>query len=103
MDRLGQMMVVSAIAMGALAAPGVSNARTDFSITIGPPPPVYEVVPQPRHGYAWVPGYYAWNGHRHVWKHGYWVRERRGYAYEPYRWEHRGDRWYMEGGRWRRG
>jgi hypothetical protein len=102
MIRKRQMLIVSALAASALAVPAISQARTDFSITIGPPPPVVEVVPAPRRGYVWAPGYWNWNGHRHVWRNGYWIRERPGYAWVPDRWDRRGDRWGLERGHWDR-
>jgi hypothetical protein len=102
MHNISRMMIVSALAAGALVAPPVSQARTDFSITIGPPPPVVEVVPPPRVGYVWAPGYWDWNGHRHVWHKGYYVHERRGYRWEPHRWVQDGDHWRMDRGHWNR-
>ena len=102
MIKIRQMMMVSALAAGALAAPGVSQAR-DVYIRVGPPPPIVEVVPAQRHGYAWAPGYWDWNGHRHVWHKGYYVRERPGYRWEAHRWVQHGDRWALERGRWGRG
>jgi len=96
-------MITVALTAGTLAAPAISQARTDFSITIGPPPPIVEPVPSPRHGYVWAPGYWDWNGHKHVWHKGAWKQQRRGYAWVPDRWDHRGDRWYREQGHWRRG
>jgi YXWGXW repeat-containing protein len=103
MIKIRQMMIVSALAAGALAAPGVSQARTDVYVRVGPPPPIVEVVPAPRYGYAWAPGYWDWNGHRHVWHKGYYVRERPGYRWEAHRWVQHGDRWALERGRWGRG
>jgi WXXGXW repeat (2 copies) len=102
MIKLRQMMVATAVAASALVLPAVPQARTDFTITVGPPPPVIEVVPAPRHGYVWAPGYWSWNGHRHVWSNGHWVRERPGYAWVPDRWNRRGDRWWLERGHWDR-
>ena len=48
---------------------GVANAQ--IVIRIGPPPPrPVEVIPAPRSGYVWVPGYHRWDGHGYVWVHG---------------------------------
>jgi YXWGXW repeat-containing protein len=66
MNKFREMLIVSALAAAALAAPGAAQARTDVSISIGPPAPIYEPVPPPRVGYIWAPGYWDWNGHRHV-------------------------------------
>src|SRR5687767_7178753 len=42
-------------------------------VTHPPPPPQGEVIPPPPgRGYAWVPGYWTWNG-RWLWVSGAWV------------------------------
>jgi hypothetical protein len=75
-------------------------ARSQVYVTIGPPPPIVEVVPPPRHGYVWAPGYWGWNGHKHVWAKGQWKRQYHGRAWVPDQWVQRGDRWYLERGHW---
>jgi len=103
MKRFREMLIVSALAAAALAAPGAAQARVDLSVNVGPPAPIYEPVPPPRSGWAWAPGYWDWNGHRHVWHKGYWQHGRVGYRWEPHHWAHRGDHWELERGRWSRG
>ncbi|MES2261179.1 MAG: YXWGXW repeat-containing protein [Pseudomonadota bacterium] len=71
-------------------------------VNIAPPPPRHEIVPHPRPGYLWSPGYWEWRGHRHEWITGSWVRERPGYAYSQARWEQRDGRWVREEARWER-
>jgi hypothetical protein len=88
-----------AASLGAVAAP----AAAAVYVTVAPPAPRYEVAPQPRRGYTWVPGYWDWRGNRHIWVSGHWVRERHGYHYSQSRWVERDGRWYMERGAWRRG
>jgi len=79
------------------------TASAELFVRVAPPAPRVEVVPEPRRGYVWVPGYWDYHGHRHVWVAGTWVRERPGYRYEAPRWvEHNGG-WRMEHGRWARG
>jgi hypothetical protein len=77
-------------------------ARLVVDVDVAPPPVRVEVVPGPRVGYVWAPGYWRWNRGRHVWVRGYWIRERRGYHWVPQRWEERGKRWRFETGRWAR-
>ena len=96
------IVLLAAGTLGAMSMPTVSEASSSVSLRIGPPPVRYEIVPDPRRGYVWVPGYWRWRGHHHVWVVGCWVRERRGYVYYPHRWEQRGERWYLHGGRWDR-
>ncbi|MDQ6679721.1 MAG: YXWGXW repeat-containing protein, partial [Pseudomonadota bacterium] len=60
---------------------GASAAPYGVTIDIAPPAPRFEAAPAPRRGYAWVPGYWNWNGRGHSWTPGTWMRERRGYVY----------------------
>jgi hypothetical protein len=94
-------ILVAALALGAIAVPIVSEAKT-IIVEVAPPPARVEVVPGPRHGYVWAPGYWRWNGRKHVWVSGSWARERHCYHYNPYRWEERNGKWHFEEGGWRR-
>lgn len=78
-------------------------ARDVVNIRIAPPAPRVEVVPAPRAGYLWAPGYWNWRGNRHVWVNGNWVRARRGYVYMQPVWVQEGDRWRFRHGAWGRG
>ena len=62
----------------------------------------YEVVPPPRPGYVWAPGYWNWSGQRYIWIRGSWYRNRPGYVYYHPRWDRDGDRWRMRRGYWGR-
>ena len=94
-------IVVAALAFAATAVPVVSEAKT-IIVEVAPPPARVEVVPAPRVGYVWAPGYWEWRGHRHQWHNGYWVRERHGYRWAPHRWVEHSGRWEFENGRWER-
>ena len=83
-----------------LLAPAMASAAVD--IIVAPPAPRVEVVPPPRAGYVWAPGYWAWRGHEHVWVSGRWLAERHGYHWVPDRWEQRGDHWHYYHGYWER-
>jgi hypothetical protein len=67
-----------------------------------PPAPRVIVVPAPRRGYVWAPGYWRWNGRQHVWIEGRWVRERRGQIWIADRWDRRGNNWVFVPGHWER-
>lgn len=104
--KIKSILCVSLLALGASVMVPLSQAQAQayVGVRIGqPPPPRYEVVPPPRYGYAWAPGYWRWNGYRHVWVRGTWMRARPGYRYVPPRWERgpRGD-WQMRPYRWDR-
>ncbi|GAA4027261.1 YXWGXW repeat-containing protein [Actimicrobium antarcticum] len=85
--------------------PTTASAQVGVNVIIGnaPPPVRYEVVPQPRRGYEWAPGYWNWSGQRHVWSRGHWERSRPGYQYMRPEWRQDGERWRLERGGWQRG
>ena len=94
---------ILAVGAAAALAPSTSQARVWVDIGVAPPPPpAAYVVPPPRMGYAWAPGYWRWNGSRHVWVGGYWMHERPGYRWVGPRWEPYGGRWRYHGGYWAR-
>ncbi|MYM31211.1 BcpO-related WXXGXW repeat protein [Duganella sp. CY15W] len=80
------------------AGPG----RVDY-ISVAPPPPRYEVIPAPRPGYIWSPGYWEWRTNRHVWIGGNWIASRPGYFYTQPRWVEREGHWFRQEARWDRG
>jgi len=101
LHRYAFCALAAVAAAGALPAAPAAQARTyvDVNIGVAPPPPRYErVVVRP--GYVWVPGYWGWSGHRHVWHRGYYVAERRGYHYVPARWDRDGRYWRFHEGYW---
>lgn len=91
-------------AAGTVAMPQAAMARTYVGVSIGVPPPppprVERVVVRP--GYVWAPGYWRWNGARHVWVGGYWMPARAGYRYAPPHWVHTGPAWTFRAGYWHR-
>ena len=104
--KIKSILCVSLLTLGAgLMAPmSPVQAQAYVNVQIGqPPPPRYEVVPPPRRGFVWAPGYWRWDGRRHVWMTGSWIRARPGYRYVPPRWERgpRGD-WQFRPNQWAR-
>jgi hypothetical protein len=98
-------LLLGSLAVAALAAalPADARSRVGLYVNLGPPPPAYyEVVPAPRPGWSWVPGYWDWTGHRYHWIAGHWVRARHGYVYHGPRYHHVGGHWYYTHGGWRR-
>ncbi len=102
--RIGIFLCAAGIAAtGAAAAPAaLADVGVRIEIGVPPPAPRIEVVPAPRAGYVWAPGYWAWNGHRHTWVSGRWIVARRGYHWVPEHWERHDGRWLYAQGRWRR-
>lgn len=92
-----------ALGMSAFALPGIGHAGVNVDIDIAPPAPREEVVPAPRPGFIWAPGYWAWSGHEHTWTAGRWERERSGQHWVPERWEQHGNKWHFEKGHWDHG
>ena len=104
--RTFALLTALGLGLGASAYAPEAAAGTQVSVQIGvaPPPPRYEIVPPPRIGYVWAPGYWRWDPYarRHVWIVGRWMPARRGYYYRPPRWEHYGPGWRFHDGYWGR-
>ena len=85
--------------------PAQAHAQVGVHIAIGnaPPPVRYEVVPAARRGYEWAPGYWNWNGRRHVWSKGHWERQRVGHYYQRPVWQQSNGGWRLNQGGWQRG
>ncbi len=100
------LLLCSVIAMGAMAPPAVAQVNFSLGIGIAPPPARVEVVPPPRAGFVWAPGYWGWDGRNHVWIEGRWMEARAGYYWAPERWERheeeRGRHWHFAPGHWER-
>lgn len=94
--------VMSLCLLGSALTPLVSSAQIGVDITVAPPAPQVEVVPAPRAGYVWAPGYWNWVGGRHVWVGGHWIGARPGYRWVPDAWVRHGDRWHYARGHWAR-
>lgn len=85
-------------------APIMTVAPGEIEVATAPPPPQVEVEGVAPPGQTWAPGYWHWNGHRHVWIRGRWAAPpQTGMIYEPSRWENRGGHWYFRDGRWKLG
>src|SRR4051812_8779316 len=96
----------TAIAIGTAAfIPGQAMAASSVTFVIGTPPPParYEVVPHLRRGYEWVPGYWNWNGRRHVWVPGHKERVRVGHYYQRPEWRQGSNGWELHRGGWQQG
>jgi WXXGXW repeat (2 copies) len=108
-ERRTTMMFAKLSAVALLAAasagfsPYVAARPVNVDIQIGPPAPRVEVIPGPRPGYLWTPGYWDWRSNRHYWVGGTWARERRGYVYAQPNWVNESGRWRLNRGGWNRG
>jgi hypothetical protein len=98
--KLKTSLVALGLLLGTLAVPASAGVDIMFSIGVPPPPPMVEVVPPPRVGYVWVPGYWSWFNNRHIWIRGRWTVARPGYVWVPERWMRVGPRWELRRGYW---
>ena len=96
------LFVVACVAGGNVVMPPIASAAVGIDIEIAPPAPRVEVIPGPRVGYVWAPGYWDYRGHGHVWIPGHYLHERRGAHWVPDHWDQRGPRWHREPGHWER-
>jgi hypothetical protein len=101
---IGRKLVLAALIAAPLLVAQTAHAQV-FDLRIGtpPPPPRVVEVPAARPGYVWAPGYWNWEGRRHVWHDGNWIRERRGYHYVAPAWEPVGHEYGFHRGHWERG
>src|SRR5438105_15809057 len=99
MLRKTMLIALCAASLGAVSWPQPRAAAAVVYFDSAPPARRVEVVPAPRRGYVWVPGYWDARGHRHVWARGHWVHARHGYHYVHPRWVRHHHRWYIERGR----
>ena len=98
---IGRKLLLAAAVAAPLFVAQAAHAQV-FDLRIGtpPPPPRVVVAPPPRPGYVWTPGYWNWEGRRHVWHDGVWVRERRGYHYVAPEWRPDGGQYGFRRGHW---
>lgn len=98
------LLLASALTLGAFTLPAQAEVSLSIAIGVPPPPVLVEVVPRPRHGYVWAPGYWHWDHHRgHHWVEGRWLIARAGYYWIADRWDHVDYGHYrFEPGRWER-
>lgn len=83
--------------------PGPAPAQP-VVVQVAPPAPRVEVRPaMPFAGAVWIPGYWQWNGVRHVWVAGRWSAPRAGWHWQPNHWRHTPRGWIWVPGHWRRG
>ena len=94
------VLLCAMIALGSAAMPAA--AQITINIGVAPPAPHYEMIPAPRSGYVWAPGYWGWNGDRHIWIRGRSIVQRDGYRWQPDRWDQRNNSYYRTAGHWQR-
>ena len=90
------------IAAATVVAPATSYGAVIVDVDVAPPPLQVEVVPAPRAGFVWGPGYWNWVGGHHVWVGGRWIHERPGYHWVPETWVQAGPHWHFQRGHWAR-
>ncbi len=109
MRAVQQISFLGVVLAALLSTPSFANGAdlrfrigdVSIDVDIGPPPaPVVEYVPVAVPGYVWAPGYWMFNGHRHVWHPGAWTRARPGHSHVAGHWRQIGGRWYLESPRW---
>jgi hypothetical protein len=103
---LRKVLLASALVSTILGVSAPANAHGDARVNFPPPPLPYELVPSPRHGHVWVPGYWQARAHKHGYRHhwvaGYWLPARVGHHYRQPHWIHRGSYWVQQPGYWDR-
>src|SRR5258706_316450 len=85
----------TAACSGSRRRPANTTQYPAFSSACAAPLPIprVEVVPAPRSGFVWAPGYYAHRNGQYVWMKGHYERERHGQYWHPGHWVEREGRW----------
>ena len=96
-----KVLLCALIGLAPVTAPAVAAVNVNIDIGVAPPVARYEVVPSPRSGYVWAPGYWQWENERHVCSQGRWIAARPGSDWVADRWEPRDGRHYYEPGHWK--
>ncbi len=102
MRSSAKTLLMSLCLAGAAVVPTMASAGIGINIDIAPPEPRVEVIPPPRVGYVWAPGYWDYRHNQHVWIGGRYRSERRGYHWAPDHWVQQGPHWHRAPGHWER-
>ena len=98
------LLMTLCLAGSAVVAPMLAMAGVGIGVDIDLAPPAQrvEVVPAPRPGYVWAPGYWEYRDHAHVWVPGRWELRPRAHArWVSGHWRHTRHGWYWVEGHWR--
>ena len=102
-SKRGRLVLAGLAATMLIGSVAPAFSAVGIDINIAPPAPRVIEAPPPRPGFVWAPGYYRWDGHRHVWVDGHFMRERHGSHWVPEHWDERHGRYHFEPGHWERG
>ena len=101
--------IVSAFALGValwacghFAPPAQAQVNVDIVVSVAPPAVIVEPPPPPRVGFVWAPGFWQWNGYRHVWQAGHWEAEQAGESYVASQWVEASGGWRFVPAHWKR-
>ncbi len=102
------LLLLAAVSVLSLAAVACGPAEVGVGgIEVGFAPPGLQAevaVDSPGPGYAWVPGYYDWQGGNYVWVAGTWTRPpHEGAVWVAPTYEQRGSKFMYHRGTWRDG
>lgn len=93
---LKTLLLATVLAAAAIPA----SAQVTINIGVSPPPVQQEVIPVLPPTQTWAPGYWAWNGDRHVWVRGRAMNKRDGYRWAPDNWVQTGNGYSRQPGYW---
>jgi hypothetical protein len=102
-SRFRHLLTAAGFSLLILASsPACAASSGTLYVRVGPPPPVYErAIVSPGPGYAWVPGYYRWDGRAYVWAPGVWTRPPHARSHwVAGHWAQSRHGWYYVNGRW---
>ncbi len=94
------LILTSTVLMQPTCVHASSLAESAQDISSPPPAPIYEIDPGERPGHIRTPGYWRWNGKRHVWVPSRWIAARDNATWVPDQWEQHGTKWHFAEGHW---
>ena len=90
---LNRKWILGAIVASSLGTIPLVSSAASIYVEIAPPAPPVEVVPAPRAGYVWAPGYYVYREKHYVWTKGRYEKERHGQYWHPGHWDEQNGRY----------
>jgi hypothetical protein len=106
--RIAGLMIVSFLGTGCFGRRGGFGGLLEAAVVtavivsaLEPPAPRVVIVPAPREGYAWQPGYWTRQDDQWFWVDGSWVAQRPQQQWVPTHWEQSNDgSWRLIQGQW---
>ena len=103
MKALKSLLIAGLLGLAISAEAGATSGRIYIKVR---PPKAKKFriihVNRPHRNIVFITGNWHWNGHRHVWKKGRYVKSRRGFVFVNGYWKQTRQGWYYKKGQWKK-